>query len=314
MSATQEKLRLLLKLFTPQRRQPDPRYALPEADRDLTGRVIVFTGGTDGMGRVAVGMLSEMGADLIILGRSAEKGAALLADLAAQGGRGTARFERCDFTMLQDVAECAERIRASCPRIDALVNCAGVNAMRQTPTGDGFAPNWSVNYLAPMLLTRRLLDRLAAGARIVNLTTDTAYLDHLDIDLMETAPDLGFTESYAASKLALEIASVDLAERLQDAGITVNLQHPGYIRSNLLRHLRGPARLLQAVMRAMASPSEVGADRIVRLVASRALDTTTGALFAEDTRRPHHPDVADLSKRARLLRRTDQILSRWDAP
>lgn len=73
------KARILLKLFTPQRRKPDPRHALSEADRDLSGRTIVFTGGTDGMGRAAVAMLHAMGADVIVLGRDPDKAADLMA-------------------------------------------------------------------------------------------------------------------------------------------------------------------------------------------------------------------------------------------
>ena len=222
-------------------------------------------------------------------------------------------FEACDLANLQSVKDCAERILGAYERIDGLVNCAGVNAMSQTPTGDGFAMNWSVNYLAPVLLTRMLLDRLRASApaRIVNLTTDTAYLDHINLDRMETAPDLGTEDSYAASKLAFEMFSVDLARELEGSDVTVNLQHPGYIRSNLLRNLRGAERVMQGVMRVMASPTEVGADRIVRLVASSKFEGVTGVLIAEDDARPHHADVGDDAKRKRLGQITDNILAPW---
>lgn len=313
MSLINEKTRILLKLFTPQRRSPDPRYAIPDEDRDLTGQTIVFTGGTDGIGRVAVGMLCEMGANIVVLGRDTVKGAGLVRELEAIGGRGSVSFELCDLTILQSVKDCAERILASHERIDTLVNCAGVNAMSQTSTGDGFARNWSVNYLSPVLLTRLLLDRMLSSkpSRIVNLTTDTAYLDRIDLDAMETAPDLGTKDSYAASKLALEMFSVDLAQEHEGSGLTVNLQHPGYIRSNLLRNLRGAERVMQGVMRIMASPTEVGADRIVRLVASSQFKGVTGVLMAEDGPRPHHADVGDDEKRKRLQKITDKVLAPW---
>ncbi|WP_411819410.1 SDR family NAD(P)-dependent oxidoreductase [Hyphococcus formosus] len=308
-----EKIRLLLKLFTPQRRKPDPRHAMPKADRDLSGKTIVFTGGTDGIGRVAVSMLYEMGASLVLLGRDTAKGESIVKDLAASDGRGTATFERCDLSSLQSVKECGDRILATQPQIDALVNCAGVNAMTDRLSQDGFATNWAVNYLAPVLLTRLLLGRLRASApaRIVNLTTDTAYLDRLDLDMMETDPTLGQKDSYAGSKLALEMFSVDLAHDLKSFGVTVNLQHPGYIRSNLLRNLRGIERVMQGLMRIMASPTEVGADRIVRQVASSAFAGVTGVIIAEDQQRPHHAEVGDTAKRERLARLTDKILALW---
>lgn len=214
---------------------------------------------------------------------------------------------------MQSVKDCAGRLLASYERIDVLVNCAGVNAMSRAPTDDGFAMNWSVNYLAPVLLTRLLLDRVRASApaRIINVTTDTAYLKRIDLDTMETAPDLGTADSYAASKLALEMFSFDLARDLEEAGVTVNLQHPGYIRSNLLRNLRGGERVMQGVMRVMASPTEVGADRIIRLVASSKFNAVTGTLMAEDAPRPHHNDVRNTAKRERLKRITDTILGPW---
>lgn len=313
MPLISEKTRIILKVFTPQRRKSDPRHALAEADRDLSGKTIVFTGGTDGIGRVAVTQLHEMGAHLVILGRSSQKGKALLDELSANGGSGTASFEACDLASLKSVKECAERILAAHVRIDVLVNCAGINAMSEALSEDGFGMNWSVNYLAPVLLTRLLLDRVRASApaRIINLTTDTAYLDVLDVEAMEASPDLGFVESYAASKLSFEMFSYDLAQELKGSGVTVNLQHPGYIRSNLLRNLSGAERVMQLVMRVMASPTEVGAQRIVRQVASSKLEDVTGVLIAEDDLKPHHAEIADAAKRERVRQLTDKLLGPW---
>jgi NAD(P)-dependent dehydrogenase (short-subunit alcohol dehydrogenase family) len=321
MPLISHKTRIILKLFTPQRRRPNPRLALADADKDLSGKVIIFTGGTDGIGRVAADMLHDMGAHIVLLGRQSDKSAAVVSAMKHRGGNGRVDFEPCDLTSLQSVKDCATRILAQHERIDVLVNCAGVNAMSPTPTGDGFAINWSVNYLAPVLLTRLLLERIqnTASARIVNLTTDTAYLDKLDLEAMDTEPDLGLADSYAASKLALEMFSVDLAEQLEgqidgqieNPKVTVNLQHPGYIRSNLLRNLKGAERVMQGIMRVMASPTEVGADRIVRLVASSKLAGTTGMLFAEDVPSPHHPELSDSAKRLHLAQITDRILQPW---
>lgn len=84
--------------------------------------------------------------------------------------------------------------------------------MSKTPTRDGFAMNWSVSCLAPVLLARLIVNRILALApvRVVNLTTDTTYLDHIDLDTIENEPDLAIDNSYAASKLALEMFSFGL--------------------------------------------------------------------------------------------------------
>lgn len=93
MALLSPRTRILPNLIVPQRRRPDPRHATPPADRDLTGQTVVFTGGTDGIGREAAGMLYGMGADLGVLGRSEAKGPAVVRELDATGGRGTATFE-----------------------------------------------------------------------------------------------------------------------------------------------------------------------------------------------------------------------------
>lgn len=67
MALISEKTRILLNLFLPQRKEPNPKHAIPEKDKNLNGKIIVFTGGTDGMGRVAVDMLYDMGAHLVLL-------------------------------------------------------------------------------------------------------------------------------------------------------------------------------------------------------------------------------------------------------
>ena len=310
MSFLSPKARIALKIFTPQRRRSDPRHELAAPDRDLTGKTIVFTGGTDGMGRVAVAALARMGAEIVVLGRDERKGEEVVREASAPG---SARFELCDLASLESVRDCAGWLLQTCARIDALVNCAGVNAMSDVLTADGFHRNWAVNCLAPVLLTRLLADRLkgSAPARVVNLTTDTAYLDQVDFQAIETEAAFPAKDSYAASKLALEMFSVDLAEALAREGVTVNLLHPGYIRTNLLRNLKGAERVMQGVMRVMASPSEVGADRIVRLVASSEFEGVSGVLLAEDDRGEVHVDAQDDAKRARMARRVDEALRPW---
>ncbi|KZK93950.1 putative oxidoreductase YciK [Pseudovibrio sp. Ad46] len=79
---------MVLNTFTPQRRKPNPVYAIPEEDKHISGKIIVFTGGTDGMRRAAVSTLHKLGANLIILGRNEEKGMAVARELNAIDGGG----------------------------------------------------------------------------------------------------------------------------------------------------------------------------------------------------------------------------------
>jgi len=305
------KTRILLNLFVPQRRKPNPRHAIPDSDKDLSGKTVVFTGGTDGMGRVAAEMLVKMGASVVILGRNQTKGESAVREVSAKGGRGAASFERCDLASMPSIQECASRVLGEHSRIDVLVNCAGVNATTRTVTQEGFETNWAINYLGPFLLTKLLLGRIqdSAPARIVNLTTNTDFLDHIDFDDLQS--ERGFGKSYTQSKVAMSMFTHELARRLDGKGVTVNVLHPGYIKSNLLRDLEGPQGVMRFAMQVMASPTEVGAERIVRLAVSSAYQGVTGTFFSEDDIQPPHAEARDATRRERLMQISETAVAPW---
>lgn len=313
MALINPRTRILLNLFTPQRKKPNPKHAIPETDKNLSGKTVVFTGGTDGIGRGAVEMLYGMGAHIVLLGRNKTKGENVIQELKSIGGKGNLSFQICDLASMQSVKDAAKSILAEHQQIDVLVNCAGINATTTTLTKDGFETNWAVNYLAPYLLTELLFDRIKASApaRIVNVTTNTDFIDQIDFDDLQKKPDFATTETYTESKLSLNMYSIDLAKRLEGTGVTANYLYPGYIKSNLLRHLEGGAKMMQFFMNVMASPTEVGADRIVRLAISSAFKGKNGVYVAEDDMKPAHQEAQLAAKRTQLKQITEKALSKW---
>jgi NAD(P)-dependent dehydrogenase (short-subunit alcohol dehydrogenase family) len=295
--------RIILSSILPQRKAPDPRHAIPDADKQLQGKTIVFTGGTDGMGRVAAQMLFEMGASLVLLGRDAEKGDRIVAELRESGGEGTARFVVCDLSSMASVRASAAQVLDLCPRIDVLVNCAGANVATRKITPEGFEANWAINFLGPFLLTNLLCERLvhSAPARIVNLSSATEAMGHLQFDDLSFEDGFTVEAAYAQAKLAINAFTVDLSRRLQGTGVTVNALNPGFIQSNLLREHTGFRALARPMMRAVASPPEVGADRIVRLAVSSEFDGVSGEFVYEDAIRPPNAEALDPAVVARLM-------------
>lgn len=313
MQQFNRKLRLVLTSLLPQRRKPNPRHAVPEADKNLSGKTIVFTGGTDGMGRVAVKMLYDMGADVVLLGRNEAKGAAITSGLASSEGRGSVTFYRCDLALMQSVRECAERLLADYSRIDVLVNCAGANLSERVTTKEGFETVWAVNYLGPFLLTNLLLQRVkgSAPARIVNLASDTEALGHIQFDDLQHEHGFSALKSYAQAKLAVNMFTIDLALSLKDTGVTVNSLNPGFISSNLLRDMKGIQGLFRPIMRFVASPPEVGADRIVRLAMSPEYQGITSVYVSEDAITAPNPEALDQTVRDQLLQVTESAVEQW---
>ena len=205
----------------------------PDADAqssprtDPSARVILITGSTDGLGREAAVRLASSGAHVIIHGRNRERGAAVV-DEITRAGKGSAAFFAADFASLKAVQAFADTILGRYPRIDVLVNNAGV-WLRQGPrqtSADGYEMTFAVNYLAGYLLTRRLLPRLKASApsRIVNVASQTqSPLDFADVMQEQTYSG---QRAYSQSKLAQVMFTFDLAQELAGSRVTVVALHP----------------------------------------------------------------------------------------
>jgi NAD(P)-dependent dehydrogenase (short-subunit alcohol dehydrogenase family) len=214
---------------------PAPTAAALLPEGSMAGQTVLITGSTDGLGREVALMLGSAGAHVLVHGRNAERGNAVVAEIA-RGGKGTARFYAADLASFAQVRQLAERVLADNPRLDALVNNAGIwlEGPRQL-SADGNELHFQVNYLSGYLLTRLLLPRLAqsAPARIVNVASGAQQ----PIDFADVMLERGYSDgrAYAQSKLAQVMFTFDLARELEGRGVTVNTLHPAtYMDTNMV--------------------------------------------------------------------------------
>src|SRR5271169_2482680 len=142
---------------------------------NLKGKIALVTGSTDGVGRAVARALAKDGAQVLVHGRDAGRGGEVVAEIEAGGGR--ARFIRADISDLGEVGGLAETVLRLTPRVDLLINNAGIGsggagAGRRTNSA-GHEMRFAVNYLAGFALTMRLLPalRASAPARIVNVSS-----------------------------------------------------------------------------------------------------------------------------------------------
>jgi NAD(P)-dependent dehydrogenase (short-subunit alcohol dehydrogenase family) len=235
-------------------------------------RVVVVTGGSDGIGAAAARMLADRGDELVVVGRSPDKTRAVAAATGAEG-------HVADFTRLDEVRDLARELRARHPSVDVLLNNAGLIA-------DGHELTFQVNHLAGFLLTTLLREPLAAARGRVITTSSRAgaaadaRVVPGDLDLAEGYDGL---RAYKASKLANVLFTRELARRWGPLGVTAAAAHPGIVRSQWGR--TGPAVIRFVVaspMRfAMRSP-ERGADTLVWLATSDpGRDWESGGYFAD---------------------------------
>ena len=234
---------------------PDFRAALPS----MAGKTVVITGTTSGTGNVAASTLAGLGAKVLVLNRASDRSTASFAELTAAHPDADLHAVECDLQSFDSVRSAAARVAELCPEgVHVLCNNAGVMALGDIATVDGFDIQMQTNHLSHFLLTRELmplLDRAAASdgeARIVNHSsvarmnpTKTLRADHLEQRGGQLGGDGSRLENmmfrsprwlrYNQSKLANAAFTAALHHRLQERGSTVKalVAHPGFAQTHL---------------------------------------------------------------------------------
>ena len=256
-------------------------------------KTILITGSTDGVGRRVAERLAQPGTTVLVHGRNRDRAKEVVNAIEREGG--AAHFYIADLSSLAEVRSLAEAVLLDHPRLDVLVNNAGIaygrNHNERQVSQDGYELLFAVNYLSGFLLTRLLLPRLIAqpASRIVNVSSaGQQRIDFADVMLTQ-----GYNgqRAYCQSKLAQIMFTVDLAEELANADVTANCLHPAtYMDTTMVRQAGGSP---------MSSVDE-GAGAILQLVESPALSRKTG-LYYDGMRQSRANDQAyDAKDRARL--------------
>jgi NAD(P)-dependent dehydrogenase (short-subunit alcohol dehydrogenase family) len=244
------------------------------------GRMVVLTGATAGVGRVTCERLAAMGASLALVARDRTKAEALAADLQRRGAP-TASVHIADLSRLSELRRVAAELTAL-PRIDVLLNNAGAIFNRRTTTDEGFERTFALNHLAYFVLTNLLLVRLKASApaRVVNVASEAHRGAKLDFADLQTAHGYSGWLAYKRSKLCNILFTRALARRLDDAGVTVNALHPGFVATEFGNNNGGIFRFgLGVAKRVMAIAPTEGAKTPVYLASAPEVALLSGLYF-----------------------------------
>lgn len=251
----------------------------------LTGKACLVTGATSGIGRATAEALAKLGAEVLLHGRNAEKGARVIAEIKRASGNERVSFLQADFAALADVRRLAETVLARAPRLHRLINNAGLFALKRALTKDGFELTFGVNHLAPFLLTNLLLDRLkeSAPARIVVVASAGHRGPPLDFDDLQTERGYRGMRAYQGSKLANILFTRALAKRLVGTGVTVNALHPGLVNTGIGGGATGLGSILiRAAFSLLGKSPEEGARGVVYLATSREVEGMSGGYFVDE--------------------------------
>ncbi len=254
----------------------------------MKGKTVVVTGGNSGIGLETAAALAGMGARVLVGARNAEKGRAAVGSLVERlDGEAEVQLVVFDLSDMSSVRRGAEEILDLAPRIDVLVNNAGVVLSQRRVTVDGYEATFATNHLGPFLLTNLLLERLQASApaRVVTVssTAHTAARRGVPFDDLQSEGSYRPMRVYGESKLANILFSNELARRLEGTGVTSNCLHPGTVRTGYARD--GDAGGLLAFGVTVAGPFFLspakGARTSVYLASSPEVDDVTGRYFVK---------------------------------
>ncbi|MBM4291169.1 MAG: SDR family oxidoreductase [Deltaproteobacteria bacterium] len=265
-----------------------PAPALPP--QDMTGKVCLVTGANSGIGLVTARELCARGAEVLMVCRSAEKGAEAAAEIEAATGR-RPRLYLADLSDLAQVARVAREVKAEHARLDVLVNNAGGHFPRYMESAQGYELTFALNHLSYFLLTHHLLPLVEAApaGRVVCVASRAHEKSALDLDdpffkrrarLFQT-PLVGAFLVYGTSKLLNVLFTRELARRLKARGsaVTVNALHPGVVRTGFGKDYGGLFNLAARALGLVSISPEQGARTSVYLATSPEVAGVSGGYF-----------------------------------
>ncbi|MDC0718293.1 SDR family oxidoreductase [Nannocystis bainbridge] len=278
----------------------------------MQGKHVLITGGNTGIGKATAVELARMGAAVTITSRDPAKGEAAVADIKRLSGSGAVELLRLDLASLADVRRFAAEYLATHPRLDVLINNAGLVQSDRSETVDGFETTFGVNHLGHFLLTHLLLDRLKASApsRIVVLASGAHRAARgLDFDDLQSRRKYRGLPVYCRSKLANLLFTLELAERLRGTGVTVNAVHPGVVASGFGADgdTRGLYRFLFGLAQRFMITPEQGARTSIYAATAPELAQTSGQYFEKSKQSRPTRYALDRAAALRLWEVSEQL-------
>lgn len=220
------------------------KWTLKNMD-DLSGKVIIVTGGNSGLGFESVKAFAGKGASVVLACRNSQKGEDAKAEILKEHPTGTIEVLELDLMELVSVGAFVKQFAEKYDRLDVLLNNAGIMTTPYFKTKDGFEGQMGTNHLGHFVLTAQLLNMIKStpGSRVVNVSSSGHQFGKMDFDnlLFEEGKNYSPMKAYGRSKLANLLFTYELERQFESSGIDAIsvASHPGGSRTNLDRHVKG---------------------------------------------------------------------------
>lgn len=267
-------------------------------------KTAVITGADGGMGSEITKAVAMAGYHVIMVCYTSFKGEEKKSRIILDTGNEDIEVVQADLSSMESVVDAVDKIKDKTPSVELLMNNAGTMCTHYVRTEDGFEHTVAVNYLAPYLLTRRLLPIMHEGSRIVNMISCTYAIGKIGPHFFTKGREGSFFRIpiYSNTKLALWLFTRELSERVKGRGITVNAADPGIVSTNIIRMDEWFDPLTDIFFRPFIRTPRQGAETAIRLLLDEQFGNLTGRMFASSKEKKvsekymHHPQTKELWK------------------
>jgi NAD(P)-dependent dehydrogenase (short-subunit alcohol dehydrogenase family) len=248
---------------------------------NINNKIIVMTGATSGLGKVAACELAHKGAKVFVLCRNNDKGEMLQKEYHEQyqHGKGSIETIPCNLNSFSSIVAACKDLHSKVNKLDMIINNAGVMNFQFKETEDHIEETWQVNLLAPMLISHLLIDLLSTSesAKII-FTSSALHQGNINFQDLESRKKFTGYKAYRQSKLGIILQCRYLGQKLSQTNIGVYCQHPGLVRTSLGRDAGWFAKMIFLLMG--KSPHE-GCKTLLYLVEAQKDDLISGEYYAD---------------------------------
>jgi NAD(P)-dependent dehydrogenase (short-subunit alcohol dehydrogenase family) len=293
-----------------------------EQTRAVTGKQVLLTGATNGIGLAAAEALAARGANVAIVARDrqrAEQAAARArAAATAAGVESVVDVLLADLSLQSEVRRLALEVADRYEKLDVLANNAGAIFATRQLTADGVERSWALNHLAPFLLTSLLMDKLRASApaRVITTSSDASRGAHIPFDDLDGERSYGQGSRfgrgfprYGETKLANIVFTAELARRAQGSGVSAYCFHPGLVATGFNRNNGPLMKLGMSVVRPFSRSPRKGAETLVWLAESPSVLGQEGGYFFDLKPRQVPPGATEAGVGPRLWEVSEKQVS-----
>jgi NAD(P)-dependent dehydrogenase (short-subunit alcohol dehydrogenase family) len=275
----------------------------------MQGKIVLITGANSGIGKETTKALAKKGATIVMACRNLTKANSVCEAIKKESGSRHIEVMQLDLASLSSIRQFTRQFSQKYQQLNLLINNAGIFCTTREETQDGFEKTMGTNYLGPFLITHLLLPLLTQTpeARIINVASDTHFDGQIDLRDLHLQKKYKGSQAYASSKLAIVLFTQELAERLKDAGITVNALHPGLVATKIWPEEKWYQVMASKIIKLFLISPQEAAQTSIYLASSDEVKNITGKYFYKKKPKDVSPKCRDMELQKGLWQLSEKL-------